>query len=108
MNQNKKEILLSFLGAALFWIPVILIIAYSGYRNNIEYCDKINNDTIPRICKLRYPILDLEEIKKLKRENEKLKNEVSELQYKLDDIKDTINDEKDPDNWQPDPIQRDY
>lgn len=101
----KKEILQSFLGAALFWIPLIALIVYTGNKNNYIYCDEVN--TMPAVCKLRYPILNTEEIKRITAENSELKDEVNALQNRLDDLKDVLENGKE-DNWEPDPIQRDF
>lgn len=101
----RKEILLSFLGAALFWIPLMVIIIYCSNKNDYVFCDEVN--TIPIVCKLRYPILNTEEIKKLAIENEELKDKINELQNRLDDVKDVLENGKD-DNWEPDPVQIDF
>lgn len=101
----KKEILQSFFGAALFWIPLIAIVIYSSNKNDYVYCDEVN--AIPAVCKLRFPILNTEEIKKLTTENEELKDKINELQNRLNDVQDVLENGKD-DNWEPDPAQIDF
>ena len=107
MKEENKNILLSFLGAALFWIPLMVIIVYSGHKNNYEYCDTINADILPAVCKLRYPVLNTEEISKLKEENENLKTKIRLLETRLEEVKDVLDNGKE-DRWEADPIQRDY
>jgi hypothetical protein len=108
MNKKGKDIFLGFLGFILFLSPIILIIAYSEYnKRNYESCELLNADVLPKVCKLSYPILKSDEIKKIKTENEELKFRVSELEQRIEDIKDVTENGKE-DNWEPDPPQINY
>lgn len=107
MEGNKKEVFISFLSATLFWLPLIAIVVYSGNRNNYEYCDKVSPNSLPKICKLQYPIMNTAEIKQLTKENEELQSKVRQLETRLEDLKDVLENGKE-DNWEPDPVQSDY
>ena len=80
-------------------------------KHPTRFCDELEQDKIeeynPKLCKLRYPILNTEEIKKIKKENEELKEKTSELENRIDDIKDVAENGKE-EKWEPDPIQIDY
>lgn len=116
MEDKQIKGCLTSLAIYVLFLGVVLLcfLALSTWkeRHPVNFCDETEQDKIeeysPKICKLRYPILNADEIKALKNKNEELEDKVSELEYKLKDIKDTIEDEKEPDNWQPDPPQRDF
>lgn len=100
--------------AIAFYLLAMSIIAVFGIglatwreHNPAEYCDLVNSDVLPKVCKLRYPILDKEEIKILKIENEELKEKINSLENRLEDVKDVLQNGKN-DNWQPDPIRIEY
>lgn len=80
-------------------------------HNPITFCDEIENSKVDeyntRVCKLRYPILNTEEIKTLKEKNEELETEITSLKIKIENINKAINDEID-DDWEPDPPERDF
>lgn len=107
MKESTKEFFISVLASVLFWLPLMAIVIYTGRKDNYEYCDAIQNVALPKVCKLRYPILNTEEIKRITAENSELKEKISALQNRLDDLKDVLENGKE-DNWEPDPIQRDY
>lgn len=56
-------------------------------RHPKAYCDEIDTSKVqeynPKVCKLRYPILNSEEIKNLKKENEELKTNIKKAAVKL-------------------------
>lgn len=108
MDKKKKDILLGFLGFILFLSPFILIIAYSEFHKEYrQNCGTLSADVLPKVCKLYYPILNKDEIKKVIKENEELKEKVSELENRLDDLKDVLENGKE-DNWEPDPPEIDF
>lgn len=96
------------LGAILF---CFFVLGIWNERHPVKYCDELKQDEIkeysPKVCNLRYPILNIEDTNKIRKENEELKDKVLELEDKLDDIKDVMENEKE-DNWEPDPPEIDF
>ena len=86
---------------------------FNEYKNRhpVRYCDEITAAELDKhayiTCKLRYPILNAAEIRKVKDENNKLKDTVIELKDTIEDIKQTINDEME-EIWGADIPQIDY
>jgi hypothetical protein len=108
MNKKAKDIFLGFLGYILFLSPFILIIAYSEFHKEYhQNCETLSADVLPKVCKLYYPILNKDEIKKVIKENEELKFRILELEGRVEDIKDVAENGK-QDDWEPDPPEIDF
>lgn len=97
IDEETKGCLLSLLLYLLF-IGLIAAICIGlniwKEKNPAEYCDNIHNEYISehnvKVCKLRYPILNTVEIKKLKEENQKLEDENYELESKLISVENSL------------------
>ena len=76
-------------------------------NNPQRFCDEISDVKTPITCRLRYPILNKEEIKKAIDENEVLKEKNRELENKLDELKNVF-EYGIEDNWQPEPMEIEY
>lgn len=110
--ENKKGCLIS-LGIYILFI-MALGLAFRIFddwsdRHPVKFCDEIKEvkDSSPIVCKLRYPMLNSEEIQNIKKENEDLKVKNFILQSKIENIDKSIKDDIE-DNWQPDLPQIDY
>lgn len=95
-NDTKgciTSFLLYMLGLGIIALFILALNAW-GQRNPVNYCDELNQELIsknsPKVCKLRYPIMDIEEIKELKQKNKKLDDKNLDLEFRMEDIKDNI------------------
>lgn len=81
-------------------IIIVAAIGLSVWRehNPAKYCDELIQKNIesykPVVCRLRYPILNIQEIRQLKDENEQLKEKILDLEYKLKNIDSAANNEE--------------
>lgn len=109
LKSCLTSVILYFIGLGLILFCFFALGIWQE-RNPVKFCDEIEQNKIetyePKACKLRYPILNTDEIKRIKSENEELHNRVRELEIRLDDVKDVLENGKE-DNWEPDPIQYD-
>ena len=97
INKEDKGCITSF---ALYMLGLGFITAFIlalntwGQRNPVGYCDELEQELIDKnnikVCKLRYPILNIEEVKELKGKNKKLNDKNTDLEFRLDEIKDNI------------------
>lgn len=87
--------------AIAFYILVMGIIVIIGIllaiwreHNPAKFCDELTQENIkeynPIVCRLRYPILNIQEIQTLKGENDALKEQVLTLEYQLENIRNTV------------------
>lgn len=73
-------------------MSIIAIIGISAAiwreHNPVKFCDELVQENIkeynPIACRLRYPILNAEEIQALKNENTKLKEQIMEYESQLE------------------------
>lgn len=91
-KEDKGHIISIALYAVFIGIIIFAIFAFNywGERHPVDFCDNLEQEYISKhnakVCKLRYPILNAEEIKALKEENKKLENKNYDLEDKLDSI----------------------
>lgn len=97
ISKENKGCITSFVLYMLglgFIVAFILALNTWGQRNPVEYCDELSQELISKnnvkVCKLRYPILNTDEIKAIKEKNKKLEEKNDDLEFSLDDIKDNI------------------